>query len=138
VFDVSKYYPDCCVAQLTPKECREIFADGATELTQEEKATLIQKWGALMEQGGELRVVVDGELQNVSIDYYDEIILSMVNDGENEMHYVVGDFIIKIRIDAFFVADRIYKMIADGRLLLLKPTKKEFCCPYRGATICKA
>ena len=65
-------------------------------LTDTEQAILLTEWKRIQEENTPLRAIVDGKLQSVSADYYDDIILSCVPEGENVAALTVGRAIAKL------------------------------------------
>lgn len=51
-------------------------------LTETEQAQLLSDWKRLQEENAPLRAMVDGKVQSVPVDFYDEAILSGITEAE--------------------------------------------------------
>ena len=109
------------------------------ELTQEERNNISQRWKELQKESTELRINLDKDLKSVSIDYFDEEILSYIPKTDTSMANVVGHILgrSKYYFSDSFITDRIYSLIDQGKLILVLPSS-ERNRSYRGAIIRKA
>lgn len=109
------------------------------ELAPDDISRISAEWEALQVQNAPLRVNENWTLTGVSTDYFDEEILSHVPaDTECSMRAVVGNTLglSKHCLSDSFVTERIYEMIDQDRLLLVKPSPKSYLS-YDGATVRK-
>ena len=65
-------------------------------LTETEQAILLTEWKRMQEENTPLRALVDGKLQSVPADYYDDIILSCVPEEDHAAALTVGRAIAKL------------------------------------------
>lgn len=94
-------------------------------LTETEQAILLTEWKRMQEENTPLRAMVDGKLQSVPADYYDDIILSCVPAGESRAAQTVGRSIIALdktgnRVSDMLVFSRIRALGAAGRLEVVR------------------
>ena len=111
----------------------------ARELSPDEIARISEEWGTLQQENASLRVNVDNKLTSVTLDYFDEEILSHIpNDKECSMRAVVGKTLglSKHSLSDSFVTERIYEMIDNHVLTLVKPSYHKYRS-YNGAIIKK-
>lgn len=94
-------------------------------LTDTEQAILLTEWKRMQEENTPLRAMVDGKLQSVPTDYYDDIILSCVPEGENVAALTVGRAIAALdkignRVGDMQIFSRIRALGAAGRLEVVR------------------
>lgn len=95
-------------------------------LPETEKAQLLTDWKRLQEENAPLRAMVDGKLQSVGLDFYDEVILSCVPDKEKTAANTVGNALVKIeqqmgnRAGDMLIFSRIRALGAAGRLEIVQ------------------
>ena len=106
-------------------------------LTETEQAILLTEWKRMQEENTPLRAMVDGKLQSVPADYYDDIILSCVPEGENVAALTVGRAIAKLdktgnRVGDMQIFSRIHALGTAGKLTIVRDG-----ATYRDMTIRK-
>ena len=94
-------------------------------LTETEQAILLTEWKRMQEENTPLRAMVDGKLQSVPADYYDDIILSCVPAGESRAAQTVDRSIIALdktgnRVGDMLIFSRIRALGAAGRLEVVR------------------
>ena len=107
------------------------------QLTETEQAALLTEWTRMREENTPLRAMVNGKVQSVSEDYYDEIILSCVPEEESRAAMTVGKALVKLGETGNWVSDmlifsRIRALGAAGRLEIVQDG-----ATYRDMTIRK-
>jgi hypothetical protein len=103
-----------------------LFLPLEKELTNLDIQFYAKRWNELKEGKSALRVVIDGELRGVSIDYYDDIIRKEIPDGKFKLAKVIEKLIIKYPhgpIDSWYTM-RILEMINNGELNMIKKDKE--------------
>ena len=101
------------------------FYQRRRQLTETEQAVLLTEWRRMQEQNTPLRAMVDGKVQSVPADFYDEIILSCVPEDESQAALTVGRSIIALdktgnRVSDMLVFSRIRALGAAGRLEVVR------------------
>ena len=94
-------------------------------LTETEQAILLTEWKRMQEENTPLRAMVDGKLQSVPADYYDDIILSCVPEGENVAALTVGRAIAKLdktgnRVGDMQIFSRIRALSTAEKLIIVR------------------
>lgn len=94
-------------------------------LTDTEQAILLTEWKHMQEENTPLRAMVDGKLQSVPADYYDDIILSCVPEGENVAALTVGRAIAKLdktgnRVGDMQIFSRIRALSTAEKLIIVR------------------
>lgn len=94
-------------------------------LTETEQAILLTEWKRMQEENTPLRAMVDGKLQSVPADYYDDIILSGVPAEEGCAALAVGRAIAALdktgnRVGDMLIFSRIRALGAAGRLEVVR------------------
>lgn len=94
-------------------------------LTETEQAILLTEWKRMQEENTPLRAMVDGKLQSVPADYYDDMILSCVPEGENVAALTVGRAIAKLdktgnRVGDMQIFSRIHALGTAGKLTIVR------------------
>lgn len=96
------------------------------QLTQTEQAALLTEWKRMQEENAPLRAMVDGKVQSVSEDFYDEIILSCVPEEEkSRAALTVGRALAKLdeagnRVSDMLIFSRVRALGAAGRLTVVQ------------------
>lgn len=114
------------------------FYQHRRQLTETEQAQLMTDWKRLQEENAPLRAMVDGRVQSVSADFYDEVILSGVAEEEMHAALAVGRAIGELdmttgnRVGDMFIFARIRALGAAGRLEIVQDAPH-----YRDMTIRK-
>ena len=124
------------VGEVSP-ELLAYFYQRRRRLTDAEQAALAADWARLRRENTPLRALVDGRVQSVPADYYDEIILSGVPEDEKPAALAVGRSIIALdktgnRVSDMLVFSRIRALGAAGRLAVVRDG-----ATYRDMTIRK-
>lgn len=106
-------------------------------LTDGEQDALAADWARLRRENTPLRTLVDGSVQSVPADYYDDVILSCVPEEEDCAALTVGRSIIALdktgnRVSDMLVFARIRALGAAGRLAVVRDG-----ATYRDMTIRK-
>lgn len=101
------------------------FYQRRRQLTETEQAVLLTEWRRMQEQNTPLRAMVDGKVQSVPADFYDETILSCVPEEESQAALTVGRSIIALdktgnRVSDMLVFSRIRALGAAGRLEVVR------------------
>ena len=109
----------------------------AQPTTDGEQAALAADWARLRRENTPLRALVDGSVQSVPADYYDDVILSCVPEEEDCAALTVGRSIIALdktgnRVSDMLVFARIRALGAAGRLAVVRDD-----ATYRDMTIRK-
>lgn len=96
------------------------------QLTETEQAALLTEWKRMQEENAPLRTMVDGKVQSVSEDYYDEIILSCVPEEKSRAALTVGRALGKLdletgnRVSDMLIFSRVRALGAAGRLTVVQ------------------
>lgn len=102
------------------------FYNRRRQLTETEQAALLTEWKRMQEENAPLRTMVDGKVQSVSTDYYDEIILSCVPEEESVAANTVGRALGKLdletgnRVSDMLIFSRVRALGAAGRLTVVQ------------------
>ena len=107
------------------------------QLTETEQAALLTEWTRMQEKNSPLRAMVNGKVQSVLADFYDETILSCVPEEESPAALTIGRAIAKLdktgnRVSDMLIFSRIRALGAAGRLEILQDG-----ATYRDMTIRK-
>lgn len=124
--------------ELSPRDFPDI-SPFCHEISPEEKEKLCQEWVSLQSENAELRICINGKIQSVPTDFFDEEIMShMPPSGDFSMARLVGNTIgnSKHSLSDFFITERIYAMIDQGKLILVSPCTVNYN-GYTGAIIRK-
>lgn len=94
-------------------------------LTETEQAALLTEWTRMQEENTPLRAMVDGKVQSVPVDFYDETILSCVPEAESHAALTVGRAIAKLdeggnRVSDMLIFSRVRALGAAGRLEIVQ------------------
>ena len=86
---------------------------------------MLTEWRRMQKQNTPLRAMVDGKVQSVPADFYDETILSCVPEDESQAALTVGRSIIALdktgnRVSDMLVFSRIRALGAAGRLEVVR------------------
>lgn len=95
------------------------------QMTETEQAALLTEWTRMQEENTPLRAMVNGKVQSVPEDYYDETILSCVPEEESHAALTVGRALCKLSETGNWVSDmlifsRIRALGAGGRLEIVQ------------------
>lgn len=95
------------------------------QLTETEQAALLTEWKRMQEENALLRTMVDGKVQSVPEDYYDEIILSCVPEEKSRAALTVGRALAKLdetgnRVSDMLIFSRVRALGAAGRLTVVQ------------------
>ncbi|HJC13569.1 MAG TPA: DUF1835 domain-containing protein [Candidatus Agathobaculum intestinigallinarum] len=107
-------------------------------LTETEQAQLLSDWKRLREENAPLRAMMDGRVQSVSADFYDEAILSGIAEAEMPAALAVGRAIGELgrktgnRVGDMFVFSRIRALAQAGKIEIVQDAPT-----YRDMTIRK-
>lgn len=108
------------------------------QLTETEQAALLTEWARLQEENTPLRAMVNGRVQSVPADFYDEMILSCVPEGESRAALTIGRTLVKLdqqtgnRVSDMLIFSRIRALGAAGRIEIVQDG-----ATYRDMTIRK-
>lgn len=107
------------------------------QLTETEQAALLTEWKRMQEENMPLRAMVNGRVQSVSAEYYDETILSCVPEEESQAALTVGRALAKLdetgnRVSDMLIFSRIRALGTAGRLIIVRDG-----ATYRDMTIRK-
>lgn len=108
------------------------------QLTETEQAQLLSDWKRLQEENAPLRAMVDGKVQSVPADFYDEAILSGITEAEMPAALAVGRAIGELdtktgnRVGDMFVFSRIRALAQAGKIEIVQDAPT-----YRDMTIRK-
>lgn len=114
------------------------FYQHRRQLTETEQAQLLSDWKRLQEENTPLRAMVDGRVQSVPADFYDEAILSRFKETEEEVCMIIGRSIAHIdqkmgnRVGDMFVFSRIRALAQAGKIQIVRDAPT-----YRDMTIRK-
>ena len=114
------------------------FYQHRRQMTETEQAQLLSDWKHLQEENAPLRAMVDGKVQSVPADFYDEAILSGITEEEMPAALAVGRAIGELdmktgnRVGDMFIFARIRALGAAGRLEIVQDAPT-----YRDMTIRK-
>ena len=114
------------------------FYQHRRQLTETEQAQLLSDWKRLQEENTPLRAMVDGRVQSVPADFYDEAILSRFKETEEEVCMIIGRSIAHIdqkmgnRVGDMFVFSRIRALAQAGKIEIVQDAPT-----YRDMTIRK-
>lgn len=94
-------------------------------LTETEQAALLTEWTRMQEENTPLRAMVDGKVQSVPVDFYDETILSCVPEEESHAALAIGRALARLdeggnRVSDMLVFSRIRALGAAGRLEIVQ------------------
>lgn len=107
-------------------------------LTETEQAQLLSDWKRLQEENAPLRAMVDGKVQSVPVDFYDEAILSGITEAEMPAALAVGRAIGELdrktgnRVGDMLVFSRIRALAQAGKIQIVHDAPT-----YRDMTIRK-
>lgn len=107
------------------------------QLTETEQAALLTEWTRMQEENTPLRAMVNGKVQSVPEDYYDETILSCVPEEESRAAMTVGKALAKLaetgnRVSDMLIFSRIRALGTAGQLEIVQDG-----ATYRDMTIRK-
>lgn len=108
------------------------------QLTETEQAQLLSDWKRLREENAPLRAMVDGKVQSVPVDFYDEAILSGITEAEMPAALAVGRAIGELdrktgnRVGDMLVFSRIRALAQAGKIEIVQDAPT-----YRDMTIRK-
>ncbi len=114
------------------------FYQHRRQLTATEQAQLLSDWKCLQEQNTPLRAMVNGKVQSVPAEFYDEAILSRFKETEEEACMIIGRSIAHIdqkmgnRVGDMFVFSRIRALAQMGKIQIVRDAPT-----YRDMTIRK-
>lgn len=98
------------------------------EVTAVEIKLIATKWMMIKDQNTMIRAVVNGELQSVNEDFYDYFIEQELVSTPLKMGLLIGNVLGSrmLNISDWWIAQRIKKMIGDGRLEVISPNENEY------------
>lgn len=108
------------------------------QLTETEQAQLMTDWKRLREENTPLRAMVDGNVQSVPADFYDEVILSGITEQEMPAAHAVGRAIGELdrktgnRVGDMLIFSRIRALAQMGKIEIVQDAPT-----YRDMTIRK-
>ena len=108
------------------------------QLTETEQGQLLSGWKRLQEENAPLRAMVDGRVQSVPADFYDEAILSGITEAEMPAAHAVGramgelDMKTGNRVGDMFIFARIRALAQAGKIQIVHDAPT-----YRDMTIRK-
>ncbi|MFQ7241385.1 DUF3658 domain-containing protein [Agathobaculum sp.] len=108
------------------------------QLTETEQAQLLSDWKRLQEENAPLRAMMDGRVQSVSADFYDEAILAGITEAEMPAALAVGRAIGELdrktgnRVGDMLVFSRIRALAQAGKIQIVQDAPT-----YRDMTIRK-
>lgn len=108
------------------------------QLTETEQGQLLSGWKRLQEENAPLRAIVDGRVQSVPADFYDEAILSGITEAEMPAAHAVGramgelDMKTGNRVGDMFIFARIRALAQTGKIQIVHDAPT-----YRDMTIRK-
>lgn len=108
------------------------------QLTETEQGQLLSGWKRLQEENAPLRAMVDGRVQSVPADFYDEAILSGITEAEMPAAHAVGramgelDMKTGNRVGDMFIFARIRALAQTGKIQIVHDAPT-----YRDMTIRK-
>ena len=108
------------------------------QLTETEQAQLLSDWKRLQEENAPLRAMVDGKVQSVPVDFYDEAILSGITEAEMPAALAVGRAIGELdtktgnRVGDMLIFFRIRALAQAGKIEIVQDAPT-----YRDMTIRK-
>ena len=97
------------------------------ELSVDERSAIVQEWTKLMESNADLRLNINDKLTNVTVDFFDDEIMSNVPNGEFRVAKLVGLTLGGCihTITSYFVADRIRVLIEKGKLKIVQYAEQQ-------------
>ncbi len=102
------------------------LVSGQRYLTESYKNHHIRQWRQAQEENAEMRIILYGHIVGVKADFFDSIILSIIekmDDIFSEVH-VVGESLVRIGTMDAFPAWRIDKMVENGRFEVVEETEE--------------
>lgn len=106
-------------------DLHDSYEPNIKQISKREKISLSNKWDKLLKEDKGLRVVKNGKVINVEMDYFDDMIRKqMPNEEINTWQLcgkVLGDYGKYIHME--YIMDRIYKLIKDGEFKIVKKIK---------------
>ena len=114
------------------------FYQHRRQLTETEQGQLLSGWKRLQEENAPLRAMVDGRVQSVPADFYDEAILSGITEAEMPAAHAVGramgelDMKTGNRVGDMFIFARIRALAQAGKIQIVHDAPT-----YRDMTIRK-
>ena len=114
------------------------FYQHRRQLTETEQGQLLSGWKRLQEENAPLRAMVDGRVQSVPTDFYDEAILSGITEAEMPAAHAVGramgelDMKTGNRVGDMFIFARIRALAQAGKIQIVQDAPT-----YRDMTIRK-
>ena len=114
------------------------FYQHRRQLTETEQGQLLSGWKRLQEENAPLRAMVDGRVQSVPADFYDEAILSGITEAEMPAAHAVGramgelDMKTGNRVGDMFIFARIRALAQTGKIQIVHDAPT-----YRDMTIRK-
>ena len=93
-----------------------------SELPNLVQQSMILEWEALKRENAPLRVVLNGKLRSVEMDFYDSFIRKEIPDGTFKVAQLIGLVLSRNRlgIGDWIIAQRIKSMIASGELTVVQ------------------
>lgn len=108
------------------------------QLTETEQAQLMTDWKRMQEENAPLRAMVEGNVQSVPADFYDEVILSGITEAEMPAAHAVGRAIGELdrktgnRVGDMLIFSRIRALAQAGKIEIVQDAPT-----YRDMTIRK-
>jgi hypothetical protein len=118
---------DCSWFEIDARDL-ERYTENTRLLSREERTEIALKWEKLKQENAPLRINCNGEIVSVAEDYFDEEIMRCVPNGEFKMIRLIGDMMGKSKhsVGDTFVKERIYHLIAAGKLIVVKKVLNEW------------
>jgi hypothetical protein len=106
-----------------------------SEIPNATRKAMITEWEKLKQENAPLRVVINGRLQGVGMDFYDGFIRKEIPDGTFKVGQLIGLVLgrYQLGIGDWLIARRIEKMIESGELIVVQKNSA-----FYGATLKKA
>lgn len=98
--------------------------DNMIELSKDKITEYSNKWDLLVEENAPLRVFKNGDIMGVEETYFDDLIFKIIGKRELLVPVIVGEVLSKYKISDSYIFDRIYHLVACGKLKIAGLSKK--------------
>lgn len=98
--------------------------DNMIELSKDKITEYSNKWDLLVKENAPLRVFKNGDIMGVEETYFDDLIFKILGKQELLAPVIVGEVLSKYKISDSYIFDRIYHLVACGKLKIAGLSKK--------------
>lgn len=98
--------------------------DNMVELSKDKTTEYSNKWDLLVKENAPLRVFENGDIVGVEETYFDDLIFKILGKQELLAPVIVGEVLSEYKISDSYIFDRIYHLVACGKLKIAGLSKK--------------